>query len=182
MNENTITHISEKIYSVRGQAVILDSDLAAIYGTSTTALNQAVARNTQRFPEKFSFILNKKELADLKSQNVTSSSGHGGRRKPPRVFTEHGALMASTVLRSKEAVTMSVYIIEAFVQMRDAMATNREIIMRLAEIDKTLIQHDTALYDIYNKLLPLLESPDEKEGEKRKMGFSVELHERERRG
>jgi len=136
-------------------------------------VNQAVSRNKERFPGNFSFVLNREELMNLKSQNVISKGGRGGRRKPPRAFTEHGALMASTVLRSKEAVAMSVYIIEAFVKMREEMTANRENLKRLAEIDKSLIQDDTALFDIYNKLLPLLEPPIE-EGEKRKMGFPAD--------
>jgi hypothetical protein len=173
MSNTAITTIFEKILTIRKRPVILDSDLAAIYGTTTMALNQAVSRNKERFPGNFSFVLNREELMDLKSQNVISKGGRGGRRKPPRVFTEHGALMASTVLRSKEAVAMSVYIIEAFVKMREEMTANREILKRLAEIDKSLIQHDTALFDIYNKLLPLLEPPIE-EGEKRKMGFPAD--------
>lgn len=173
MSESTITTIIGKIYQVRNQAVILDSDLAKIYGVTTKALNQAVTRNKNRFPENFSFIVDSEEFADLRSQIVTSKEGRGGRTYKPRVFTEHGALMASTVLRSKEAVAMSVYIIEAFVKMREEMTANREILKRLAEIDKSLIEHDTALFDIYNKLLPLLEPPIE-EGEKRKMGFSAD--------
>ncbi|MFT5836888.1 MAG: hypothetical protein ACI9ZV_000389 [Candidatus Azotimanducaceae bacterium] len=107
---------------------------------------------------------------------MTSSLSHGGRRKPPRVFTEHGALMAATVLRSKEAVTMSIYIIDAFVKMREAMATNTEVLRRLAEIDKSLLEYDNSLFDIYSKLLPLLESPKEEIVEKRKMGFHSDTH------
>lgn len=134
MSENAITTISEKIYTIRKEPVILDSDLAKIYGTTTMALNQAVTRNIERFPDRFSFVLKREEFTNLKSQNVISNEGRGGRRKPPRVFTEHGALLASTVLRSKEAIAMSVYIIEAFVKMREEMTTNREILKRLAEI------------------------------------------------
>lgn len=174
MNDNSITSITRRIYSIRNSSVILDSDLAAMYGVSTKALNQAINRNIERFPESFSFVLDKEESANLKSQIVTSSQGHGGRRNPPRVFTEHGALMASTVLRSKEAVTMSVYIIEAFVKMREEITTNREILQRLAEFDKNLLEHDTALFDIYSKLIPLLEPAEEEVVKKRKLGFTAD--------
>lgn len=92
--------------------MILDSDLAAIYGVTTKVLNQAVNRNKKRFPESFSFLVDNEEFKDLRSQTVTSNEGRGGRTYKPRVFTEHGALMASTILRSKEAITMSIYIPE----------------------------------------------------------------------
>ena len=174
MRDDSIHRISNKIFTVRRQAVILDSDLAAIYGVTTKVLNQAVTRNKERFPESFSFIVDNKEFKTLRSQTVTSNEGRGGRTYKPRVFTEHGALMASTLLRSKEAITMSIYIIEAFVKMREEMATNQEILKRLAEIDKSLLQQDSALFDIYSKLLPLLEPPEEDTIEKRKMGFPVD--------
>lgn len=174
MEDSSITPVAEKIRIIRKKAVILDSDLAVLYGVTTSALNQAVTRNKERFPSGFSFILDREEFANLKSQFVISSSGSGGRRKSPRVFTEHGALMASTVLRSKQAIAMSIYIIEAFVKMREEMAANSEILKRLAEMDKSLIEHDNALFDIYSKLLPLLEHPEESEVQKRKMGFHSE--------
>ena len=171
MADGSIPQITSKIHTVRQQAVILDSDLAKIYGSTTMALNQAVSRNIERFPERFSFFAEREEVTTLKSQNVISKSGRGGRRKPPRVFTEHGALMASTILRSKEAITMSIYIIEAFVKMREEMATNREVLQRLAEIDKNLLQQDNALFDIYSKLLPLLEPVEENLSKKSTMAF-----------
>lgn len=171
MGDDSIQQISNKIYTVRQQAVILDSDLAVIYGVTTKVLNQAVNRNKERFPESFSFLVDNKEFRALRSQTVTSNEGRGGRTYKPRVFTEHGALMASTILRSKEAITMSIYIIEAFVKMREELATNQEILKRLAEIDKSLLQQNNALFDIYSKLLPLLEAPEGETGERRKMGF-----------
>jgi hypothetical protein len=170
MPDAEITVIQKRLLHLRRLPVILDSDLAAIYGVTTGALNQAIVRNAARFPADFSFIVNIKEFAHLKSQNVISSTGHGGRRKPPRVFTEHGALMASTVLRSDQAIGMSVFVIRAFVQMREELATNQKILKRLAEIDQNLLTHDTALRDIYQKLLPLLTPP--KTSPKRKIGFN----------
>ena len=173
MADSSMQKITSNIHSVRQQAAILDSDLAKIYGTTTMALNQAVSRNIDRFPERFSFTPDNKEVTNLKSQNVISKSVRGGRRKPPRAFTEHGAPMASTVLRSKEAIIMSIYIIEAFVKMREEMATNREVLQRLAEIDKNLLQQDNALFDSYGKLLLLLEPVEDTVSEKRKMGFAA---------
>jgi len=112
MSNTAIATISEKILTIRKQPVILDSDLAAIYGTTTMALNQAVSRNAERFPGRFSFVLNREEFRNLKSQNVISNSGRGGRTKAPRVFTEHGALMASTIREKFEAES------QAFNQVR----------------------------------------------------------------
>ena len=168
MDNEAVELIQDQIFSIRGQQLILDSELASLYGVETGALNQAISRNKDRFPADFCFQLSKSEWADLKSQNVISS-GHGGRRSLPRVFTEHGALMASTILRSKQAIAMSVFIIRAFVQMREALASNQEILKRLAEIDNTLLTHDSALRDLYSKILPLLEAPETQP--KRKMGF-----------
>ncbi len=160
-----------RILVVRGQRVVLDEDLAQIYGVSTMALNQAVKRNPARFPEKFCLTLDKKEVADLISQNVISSSGWGGRRKPPLAFTEHGALMAASVLNSRQTIAMSIYVIEAFVKMREELSANEAILRRLAEIDSTLLTHDEGLRDLYRKLMPLLEPKPEQEI--RKIGFGT---------
>jgi len=150
--------IAPLIRSVRGQRVILDTDLAQIYGVPTKALNQAVKRNRQRFPEDFMFRLAGKEAETLnRSQYVTASRRNV--RYLPYAFTEHGALMAANILNSPRAVSMSVYVIRAFVKMREHLAANAAILKRLAEIDKTLLLHDAALRDIYQKLRPLLEPP-----------------------
>ncbi len=155
--------LARLIYSFRDQRVILDSDLAGLYGVSTKALNQAVKRNHARFPEEFAFQLSEQEvshLISLRSQIVTLKPGRGQHRKyRPYAFTEHGALMASTVLNSPKAVVMSIYIIRAFVKMREGLSANAVILKRLAEIDKSLLMHDLALRDIYHKLKPLLEPP-----------------------
>ena len=169
------------IFTVRGHRVILDADLARVYGVATKALNQAVKRNSERFPEDFAFRLDAAEAGGLSSRIVTSSSqgvDEGGdiqnrsqtvtgsqKHRDPTirawVFTEHGALMAANVLRSGQAVRMSVYVIRAFVRLREEIAANEAILKRLAEIDRTLLQHDSALRDVYRKLLPLLQpSPD----------------------
>lgn len=157
-----------KIYTIRNLPVVLDSDLAKAYGVTTGNFNKAVARNLARFPEEFSFVLRQEEFQDLMFQ-IGISKGRGGRRKPPRVFTEHGALMSATILNSERAVAMSIYVIRAFVKMREQLMANNAILKRLAEVEKTLINHDQALWDIYQKLLPLLQPPPEKP--KRPVGF-----------
>jgi hypothetical protein len=147
------------IHTVRSQRVVLDSDLAALYGVSTGRFNEAIKRNLKRFPEDFAFQLSAEESLILISQIAISSPGHGGRRKLPRVFTEHGALMAASVLNTDRAVSMSVYVIRAFVEIRVQIAANNAILKRLAEIDNTLLIHDASLRDIYKKLMPLLAPP-----------------------
>ena len=158
-----------RILVVRGLRVILDEDLAGLYGVTTKALNQAVRRNPRRFPDAFVLTVANEDLANLKSQNVTSSWAWGGRRKPALAFTEHGALMVASVLNSDRAIAMSVYVIKAFVKMREELAANETILRRLAEMDKTLLMHDESLRDLYQKLLPLLESGPEPE--RKKIGF-----------
>jgi hypothetical protein len=155
--------IESLIRTIRGQKVILDADLALIYGVETRVLNQAVKRNKDRFPRDFVFQLTADEVADvlrLRSQFVILKTGRGRHRKyRPFAFSEHGALMAATVLNSPKAVKMSLFIIRAFVRMRENLAANAAILKRLAEIDRTLLTHDVALRDIYLKLHPLLTSP-----------------------
>jgi hypothetical protein len=160
------------IITVRGQRVLLDSDLAALYEVPTKVFNQAVKRNLSRFPEDFSFALSGEEWLHLRSQIVTSSLSHGGRRYAPRVVTEHGALMAASILNSDRAVAMSVYVIRAFIEIREQLAANQTILKRLAEIDNTLLVHDASLRDIYQKLRPLLTAPPAPPSSpKREMGF-----------
>ena len=140
---------------------ILDNDLASLYKVPTKALNQAVRRNREKFPEDLLFQLTWEEAAllpSLRSQFVTLKRGRHLKYRP-FAFTEHGALMAATVLSSPRAVAMSLYLIRAFVKMREDRAANAAILKRLAEIDKTLLLHDSGLRDIYQKLRPLLEPP-----------------------
>lgn len=148
-----------KIHALRRQRVVLDADLAALYGVPTKQLNQAVKRNAAKFPADFCFSATNEELKNLRSQFVTSSSGHGGARSRPLVFTEHGALMAATVLRSPRAVQMSLYLVRAFVEMREAMLASATILKRLAEIDRRLLEHDAVLREVVENLRPLLEPP-----------------------
>ena len=163
------------IFAVRGRQVVMDSDLARLYGVATRALNQALKRNPARFPADFAFQLSAREWAGMRSQivttkpfgdneltmdrsqNVTGSRRHRDPRSLPWAFTEHGALMAANILRSERAVQMSVFVVRAFVRLREQVASNAAILKRLAEIDKSLLQHDAALRDVYQKLLPLLQ-------------------------
>ncbi|MBU1692368.1 MAG: ORF6N domain-containing protein [Verrucomicrobia bacterium] len=163
------------ILTLRGKRVIRDADLARIYGVTTFRLNEAVKRNRERFPDDFAFQLVPEEVASLISQFAISSSGHGGLRKPPWVFTEHGAIMAANILRSPRAVRMSIFVIRAFVRMRQELMTRHEMEKRLDQIEKILLVHDDALKDLYEKLRPLLLPPPEPE--KKPIGFQV----RERR-
>ena len=180
------------IHTIRRQRVVLDSDLARLYGVPTFRFNEASKRNAGRFPEDFRFQLTREEFARSKSQiaisnadatdgdidsanssqtAMSSSPGRGGRRKLPWAFTEHGALMAATVLNSTCAVQMSLFVIRAFVQMRDALAINANILKRLAEIDKKLVTHDVILRDVYEKLRPLMAPPPEPP--RKEMGFQT---------
>lgn len=175
------------ILVIRNQRVILDADLARLYGVSTKRFNEAFKRNQQRFPDDFSFQLTITEFNNLRSQLATSSlqhvestevlpkrsqivtTSHGGRRFRPWAFTEHGAVMAANILHSERAIRMSVFVVRAFVRLREHIAANQTILKRLAEIDKTLLEHDTDLFDLYEKLQPLLQPlPD---SPKRRIGF-----------
>ncbi|HEX7250470.1 MAG TPA: ORF6N domain-containing protein [Burkholderiales bacterium] len=177
------------IVVIRAQRVVLDTDLARIYGVSTKAFNQAFKRSQHRFPADFAFQLTATEFEHLRSQFVTSntqlpdsaglnwsqtvtssaSRSRRGRAYRPWAFTEHGALMAANILRSERAVQMSVFVVRAFVRLREHVAANTAVLKRLAEIDKTLLRHDAALRDVYQKLLPLLQPPPDPP--KRRIGF-----------
>jgi hypothetical protein len=127
--------IDNHIYTVRGDRVMLDSDLAAVYEVETKALNQAVNRNPERFPEEFSFQLTQDEWDALRSQIVTSNTGRGGRRYPPRVFTEHGAVTLASVLNSKRAIAASIQVVRAFVRLRHLVSANQELARRIDELN-----------------------------------------------
>jgi hypothetical protein len=139
--------ISRRIVLVRGQKVVIDSELADLYGVETRRLNEQVRRNADRFPPDFMFQMTAAEYADLMSQIATSNVGRGGRRKLPLVFTEHGALMAATVLNTSRAVEVSLYVVRAFVQLREVLATHRELAGKLAELERKTellgLKHDS---------------------------------------
>jgi hypothetical protein len=152
--------VDSKIFVLRGQRVILDTDLAELYGVRSRHLNQQVKRNAKRFPLAFRFQLSQHELKILRSQNVISSEGHGGTRYLPYVFTEHGTIMAATVLNSKRAIEMSVFVVLAFVRMRRAIAGNRQILTKLAELEGRLQSHDTDIQDLMEAIREFM-SPSE---------------------
>jgi hypothetical protein len=157
--------IVARIVTVRGQRVLIDSDLAAVYGVTTARLNQQVNRNRDRFPADFILQLTDQELANLMLQFATSSSGgraHGGTRKPPRMFTEHGAIMAATVLNSPRAVQMSVYVVRAFVKLREVLASNSTLARRLETLERSVAALDTdtrkQFDQVYEAILGLMSS------------------------
>ena len=177
-----LDEISSVIRTIRGQKVILDSDLANIYGGPTKALNQAVKRNRKRFPPDFLFQLTAEEADSLRSQIVTLKSGRGQHRKfLPYAFTENGAIMAANVLNSPEAVRMSVFVVRAFVQMRDLLGSTKELAKQLAALEKKLTTrldgHEIAIVEVLQRLMDILDpppTPPEPEMPKRRIGFQVE--------
>ena len=173
-------NIEKAIYAIRGRRVMLDSDLAAIYGVPTRRLNQQLKRNRTRFPEDFAFQLTAQEFRNLKSQIATSnlmsqsvtSSAHGGRRKLPWVFTEHGALMLASVLNSEIAVQASVRVVRAFVKLREMVAANAQLAAKLEELERRLDSHDEAIVDLFAALKRLLEPSEPPK--RREIGFHVQ--------
>lgn len=195
MNQNAPDPLSGRILTIRGQRVILDADLARMYGVTTKVFNQTIKRNAARFPADFAFQLKASEVAALRSQFATSNSegtvndvfegnwsqfvtsskaSRRGATYRPWAFTEHGAVMTANMLRSQKAVVMSVYVVRAFVRMREELMTGAVIMKRLAEIDKRLVTHDVILRDIYEKLRPLLTPPPEPP--RKEMGFHTRLN------
>ncbi|MBI4158859.1 ORF6N domain-containing protein [Candidatus Woesearchaeota archaeon] len=153
MKKNTMLseqEIRSKIYTIRETQVMLDEDLARLYNVETRVLNQAVKRNTERFPQNFIFQLNEMEYKNLISQSVTSSSEWGGRRKLPYVFTEQGVAMLSTVLKSETAVKVSIKIIEAFVAMRKFLLTNAQLFQRMDRSEQKILEHDNKFEQVFS--------------------------------
>jgi len=143
-----VERVERAILILRGRRVILDSDLAALYGVPVKRLNEQVKRNAGRFPPDFAFVLTKEEGATLRSQIATLEKGPGEHRKYlPRVFTEHGALMAASVLNSPRAVQMSILVVRAFVRFRQILATNRQLAAKLDELDNKIAAHDRTIAD-----------------------------------
>src|SRR5881396_960132 len=164
-----MANVESAIYLIRGQRVMLDSDLAAIYGTSTMRLNEQFKRNRTRFPDGFAFVLTREEFTNLISQNTISRS-HGGRRTLPVAFTEHGAIMLASVLNSDVAVQASVRVVRAFVKLRQMVAANAELAAKLEELERRFDSHDEAIVDLFAALRKLLESEPKK---KREIGFHM---------
>jgi len=163
-----VVPIESRILVLRHQKVILDTALAEIYGVSVKRLNQQVNRNQQRFPSDFMFRLKQREYENLRLQFATSRKQHGGRRSLPLAFTEHGVVMAATILNSEKAVVMSVCVVRAFVRLREALAANKEIAAKLAELEEHLETHDGAIQEIMSVLKRLLKPLPRS---RRKIGF-----------
>jgi hypothetical protein len=164
-----IERIGRAIRVVRGRKVMLDSDLAALYGVSTKRLNEQVKRNRDRFPGDFCFGMTHDEHASLRSQNATFDAGRGEHRKyPPRVFTEHGALMAASVLNSPRAVQMSIFVVRAFLRLREWAAGHAELAAKLTELEHRVAGHDEDLKAIVRAIRQLTEPPS---APRRRIGF-----------
>ncbi|HEU5313654.1 MAG TPA: ORF6N domain-containing protein [Candidatus Udaeobacter sp.] len=178
-NKLTTDQLGQLIYEIRGERVMLDSDLASIYGVETKALNRAVKRNRDRFPKDFVFRLSEDEWRNLRYQIGTSSSGrehralryqigtsslgHGGRRTRPYAFTEHGAVMAANVLNSPRAAQMSVFVVRAFLKMRALLGDKRELAEKLAALEKELKTrldvHEAAIVTILQRVMDIIDPP-----------------------
>ena len=174
--------ITRAILVLRGHRVLLDSELAALYGVTTKRFNEQVRRNAKRFPADFMFRLNAPETEALRSQIATSNASaqkRGGRRYLPYAFTEHGAIMAATILNSPRAVEMSVYVVRAFVQLRELLASNKEVARRFAQLetrlDKKLTTHDEAIAAILSAIRQLMHPPIPK---RRPIGFTADLRQK----
>jgi hypothetical protein len=171
----SIEDVSRAIVVLRGRKVLLDAELAALYGVTTKRLNEQVKRNAERFPEDFMFRLSRTETDALnRSQFATGSQKHRDPRFPPYAFTEHGAIMAATTLNSRRAVEMSLYVVRAFVRLRELLATNRAFARKLDELESRLQTHDEAITGILRTLRELMNPPA---SERRGIGFTADLKE-----
>lgn len=173
-------HIAERIFVVRGHKVIVDSDLAALYGVATGRFNEAVRRNRARFPADFMFQLDADEIESLRSQIAISKPGRGGRRYAPYVFTEHGAIMAATILNTPRATEVSVFVVRAFVQLRETVNQHKELAAKLDELERRLqtlaVRQDTLaantrmqLKQVFEAIRELMSPPESTK--KRPIGF-----------
>jgi hypothetical protein len=165
-----IANVESAIHLIRGRRVMLDSDLAVIYRVTAKRLNEQLKRNRPRFPDDFAFQLTVQEFTNLKSQFATSSS-HGGKRKLPWVFTEHGALMLASVLNSEIAVQASVRVVRAFVRLREMVAANAQLAAKLQELERRLDSHDEGIANLFAALKQLLEPSEPTK--RREIGFHV---------
>jgi hypothetical protein len=165
-----VVPIESRITILGHQKVILDTALAEIYGVSVKRLNQQVNRNRSRFPGDFMFQLTPREFAALRLQFATSKKGRGGRRSRPNAFTEHGAIMAATVLNSEQAVAMSVFVVRAFVRLRSMIATNKELADRVGELERHLTKHDGSIQEIVGLIRRMMAPPPTRRS---KIGFRL---------
>lgn len=168
----TATRIVQSILWLRGHKVLLDADLAELYGVETRVLVQAVKRNLERFPDDFMFQLTKQEFNYLRSQSVTSSLSHGGRRTLPYAFTEQGVAMLSSVLKSPQAIAVNIQIMRTFVKLRELLISNKELAKKLEELEHKLQSHDQAITGILNAIRELMTPPTP--ANKRSIGFVLD--------
>ncbi len=164
--ENTI---KQRIYIIRNTRVMIDADLAKLYGVSTKVFNQAIKRNINRFPEDFMFQLSEDDIENLRSQFVTSSSDYGGRRYLPYVFTEHGVAMLSSVLNSERAVAMNIFIIRAFIKIRELVVSNKELTLEVEVIKNKQKDQGRLIANIQSVVTQMIERPIKQKG---KIGFN----------
>jgi phage regulator Rha-like protein len=162
--------VESRILLVRNHKVLLDTDLAELYGVPVKQLNQQIKRNKERFPADFVFQLTPSEHATLRSQIVTSKPARGGRRYLPYAFTEHGAIMAATVLNSERAVEMSVFVVRAFVRLREVLSTNQQLAGKIDELEQRLDTHDASIQELIEAIRELM-APDPASG--RRIGFEL---------
>ena len=162
--------VESRILFLRHQRVILDLDLAQLYGVPVKRLNEQVKRNQERFPSDFLFQLTEKEHNALRSQFATSKKRRGGRRYTPYAFTEHGAIMAATVLNSERAVQMSVFVVRAFVRLREMLATNRRLARKIDELENRLNSNDSVIWELFTAIKKLM-APDRKR--RARIGFQL---------
>jgi hypothetical protein len=163
-----VRRIEEMIFLIRGQRVMLDADLAKIYGVTTKQLNQQFKRNRDRFPDGFAFVLTNQELAQMRSQIVTSSRRNF--RRAPIAFTERGALMLGNILNSKTAVEASIRVVRAFVWIREQLIANKELTQKLNELESRVGEHDGAIANLFEAIRQLLEPVEPKKDE---IGFHI---------
>jgi hypothetical protein len=175
----TPIHIDSIIHVIRGERVILDTDLAKVYGIPTFRLNEAVKRNRNRFPVDFMFQLSKGEYDSLTSQIAITNKGRGGRRTLPFAFTEHGAVMAANLLNSERAVEMSIFVVRAFIKMRQTLAASAAFTEKLNELEKKLSGrvdvHEKAIVYVLGELRKLMQPPTLPAPKKRPIGFGKEV-------
>jgi len=168
-----IKNIEQKIIEIRGIKGMLDSDLAMLYGVETKRLNEQVRRNIDRFPYDFMFQLSKEEFDSLRSQ-IATTNGRGGRRYPPLVFTEHGALMIASILNTKQAIGVSLYVVRAFIKLRELYSFNRELAIKVSELDRKVTQHDSVIKTLVQTIKKMA-TPSTK----RKIGFHADINSKE---
>jgi phage regulator Rha-like protein len=173
-----VERVEPLIREIRGERVILDADLARLYGVPTSRFNEAVKRNVERFPPDFRFQITGREAESLRSQSAILKTGRGQHRKYlPHAFTEHGAIMAANVLNSAQAVQMSVFVVRAFVKMRGMLMDTRALAKKLAalesELKSRLDVHEVAIVEILQRVMDVLNPPQEPEPPRRELGFHV---------